>query len=146
MEIARYSVEEILPILGSLRRHTFHLPNGRSYTIRTSCSRLLTFKNSLECVWCGCVGNVFKLEASRHYSPHLNLYYIKDPNSKHILMTRDHIIPKSMCGDDRPDNLQTMCEKCNQKKGDLLSLHFVCQMTDWPLAPEITKLRKLRHR
>lgn len=27
-----------------------------------------------------------------------------------------------------------MCSQCNQAKGTLTPLHFVCKMTQWPLA------------
>lgn len=47
---------------------------------------------------------------------HLNLYALKD--NKEVLMTQDHIIPKSRGGSNRLSNLQTMCSKCNQKKGN----------------------------
>ena len=40
------------------------------------------------------------------------------------LMTVDHIIPKSQGGTNDPDNLQTMCVKCNMWKKDDLSWRY----------------------
>lgn len=50
---------------------------------------------------------------------HLNLYAI-DENGKEVLMTKDHIIPKSKGGADDISNYQTMCERCNEAKGNRL--------------------------
>ncbi len=33
-------------------------------------------------------------------------------------LTCDHVIPKSLGGKDWLKNLQTLCKKCNEKKGD----------------------------
>lgn len=50
-------------------------------------------------------------------SYHFNLYALKE-NGHEVLMTKDHIIPKCKGGGLSLSNLQTMCHKCNQKKGD----------------------------
>jgi 5-methylcytosine-specific restriction endonuclease McrA len=46
---------------------------------------------------------------------HFNLYAIDD-NGDEILMTKDHIIPKSKGGRNHLSNYQPMCCVCNQKK------------------------------
>lgn len=43
-----------------------------------------------------------------------------DENGKEVLMTKDHIIPKSKGGADDISNYQTMCERCNEAKGNRL--------------------------
>lgn len=78
------------------------------------------FTKGYTCSKCGLTGQFFALEKpidSQRY--HLNLYAI-DKNGKEILMTKDHIIPKSKGGKNRIENYQPMCEKCNSKKGNRL--------------------------
>lgn len=72
------------------------------------------------CVSCGIVGKIFALEKQlNEKSYHLNLYAI-DEYGKEILMTKDHIVPRSKGGKDNLDNYQTMCTTCNFEKGDIL--------------------------
>lgn len=41
---------------------------------------------------------------------------IIDENGKEVLMTKDHIIPKSKGGANDISNYQTMCKRCNEAK------------------------------
>jgi 5-methylcytosine-specific restriction endonuclease McrA len=94
-------------------------------SVRVTGTRLGAFKKSLVCAGCGRVGSRFYIE--RHHRRggdekygdgwHLNLYTV-NPNGSETLMTRDHIIPRSKGGRDRLSNSQTMCHKCNNRKGD----------------------------
>lgn len=73
----------------------------------------------LTCVNCGIKGEFFSLErhkASIHDKYHFNLYARK--NEKDILMTKDHIIPKSKGGKNCLNNYQPMCAECNFRKAD----------------------------
>ena len=86
--------------------------------------RYLTFATSgIECVECGIKGLYFAKETDDCYSEnpryHLNLY-AKNNKGKEVLMTKDHIIPKSLGGRNNIQNLQTMCCNCNYKKGSNL--------------------------
>lgn len=58
-----------------------------------------------------------KEKRPKDVSYHLNLYAV-DENGKEILMTKDHIIPKSKGGKDHISNYQTMCVRCNMTKGN----------------------------
>lgn len=73
------------------------------------------------CPCCGGIeGKYFAKE--RHLqdkSYHLNLYAVDD-NGDEILMTKDHIMPRSKGGIDDISNYQTMCKLCNEAKGNKL--------------------------
>ena len=78
------------------------------------------FTKGCKCAVCGIEGKYFAKE--RHPSDsvyHLNLYAVDD-NGNEILMTKDHIIPRSKGGIDDISNYQTMCKLCNEAKGNKL--------------------------
>ena len=78
------------------------------------------FTKGIKCACCGIEGKYFaKEKVSCDKSYHLNLYAI-DENGKEVLMTKDHILPKSKGGKDEIDNYQTMCIRCNEAKGNNL--------------------------
>lgn len=78
----------------------------------------LFFTKGTKCVCCGIEGKYFAKERSiRQAAYHLNLYAIDD-NGQEVLITKDHIIPKSKGGKDELENYQTMCIRCNERKGN----------------------------
>lgn len=81
----------------------------------------LFFTKGMTCVECGLTGQFFAKEkhTNKENRYHLNLYAI-DKNGKEVLMTKDHIIPKSKGGKNILDNYQCMCVNCNCKKGSTL--------------------------
>jgi len=85
------------------------------HRVKTYSQRYELFKKSLICVACGCVGIVMKLQKTdpESISAHFNLYTTED-----ILMTKDHIVPKSRGGKNILSNYQTMCAECNEAKGN----------------------------
>lgn len=105
------------------------VPNGTTYEVKASSFRYELFRQNPKCVNCHRVGQLWILEA-HHKSdrPHLNLYHVgaESKDWKNVcpgglvLMTKDHIIPKSKGGPTRLDNLQTMCTICNMLKADNL--------------------------
>jgi 5-methylcytosine-specific restriction endonuclease McrA len=78
------------------------------------------FTKGTKCVCCGIEGRYFaKEKCVNAKSYHLNLYAI-DENGEEVLMTKDHIIPRSKGGKNNISNYQTMCERCNVAKGNRL--------------------------
>lgn len=74
------------------------------------------FKKGITCVKCGVNGEFFALEIDRGGGMHLDLYgYIDD---EEVLLTVDHIVPKSKGGLNNMINYQTMCKLCNEIKAD----------------------------
>lgn len=85
--------------------------------------RYKTFDKGIFCVVCGREGKYFRLEKhilhadTDRNSWHFNLYSLNGEGGE-ILMTKDHILPKSKGGGNHISNLQTMCSQCNVKKGN----------------------------
>lgn len=76
------------------------------------------FTKGCNCVKCGIEGKYFAKEKRvKDKSYHLNLYGVDD-NGQEVLITKDHIIPKSKGGKDELENYQTMCVRCNKEKGN----------------------------
>lgn len=78
------------------------------------------FTKGCKCAVCGIEGKYFAKEKFADQSTyHLNLYAVDD-NGDEILMTKDHILPRSKGGIDDISNYQTMCKLCNEAKGNKL--------------------------
>lgn len=126
VRIATYlNVEELLHSITSCKDKYYELPNG--YKVKTSSLRYHTFNQNLTCINCGLTGCFLALERFLYDEGgdegekegqgfHLNLYAL-DELGREVLMTKDHIIPKSKGGADNLENLQTMCTRCNGNKG-----------------------------
>lgn len=116
--IDTYLPHELLPLVGVHDSWVF----SNNWVDLTSIRYFHYKQNSLVCACCGVKGVVFHLEMMRrglkkYRDPHFNLYgQLND--SQLIMMTIDHIIPKSRGGGNKVSNLQTLCETCNQKKGN----------------------------
>jgi len=113
-----YQIDEVLPFIVKSR----HDPNANrmfnGYKVKMWSLRYQTFQKNLACVSCGLKGQYFALEKSKSNTftrYHFNLY-AKLSNGEEVLMTKDHINPKSLGGVERIENMQTMCKVCNEIK------------------------------
>ena len=100
-------------------------------------------RNGVKCVRCGIEGSYFAAERARDtvmvqvVNPkyHLNLYH-KTESGGEIMLTVDHILPRSRGGMDVVENMQPMCVICNTAKGNL---------TEEELKAGITKSELSKH-
>lgn len=106
-----------MPLLGN--NFLANMP-GTRHRITTNSNRLMILKANQQCIICGLVGAFWKLEMhSSAPRPHLGLYAFElNKRGEHILMTVDHIMPKSLGGSKELNNLQTMCTICNNLKAN----------------------------
>lgn len=87
--------------------------------IKVGSPRLRTYLKGTDCVHCGLKGSFFAVEACKpsFKNYHLNLYALT-PGGGEVMMTSDHIHPKSKGGLGSLRNRQPMCRNCNEKKGN----------------------------
>jgi PTH2 family peptidyl-tRNA hydrolase len=69
---------------------------------------------------CGLEGSFFSLDKWPDGSLHLDLY-AKDKKGVDVLMTIDHVFPKSKGGADNIKNYEPMCKVCNETKADKIN-------------------------
>lgn len=149
IRIATYDIDQVLPFVfnkekrfalkqagvdytdfawrnASTRRY-FYFQNEqlRSTNVAMGSHRYQLFlEKGIECIECGLKGKYFALERGFGDNPnrfHFNLYGVNDAGDE-ILMTKDHILPRSAGGRNVISNYQTMCCICNQNKSDRIPL------------------------
>jgi hypothetical protein len=87
--------------------------------VKMTSQRYKVFQDNLVCVECGIEGAflaIEKEESSNTKNYHINMYGMKGDDE--VLMTKDHILPKSKGGKNIHSNYQTMCSTCNSQKGN----------------------------
>ena len=87
--------------------------------VKVTSQRYKVFQDNKCCVKCGLKGEFLAIEKFSEdiKKYHINMYGI-DEHEHEVLMTKDHIIPKSKGGKNIQSNYQTMCTKCNIDKGN----------------------------
>jgi len=107
----------------------YHIFDGDRISMTSIRYRVFKFV-SYKCKDCGLVGEYFAKE--RHHHPnsidqsyHFNLYG-HNKNGDEIMLTKDHIKPKSFGGQNVLMNMECMCKKCNEKKGNEWNGHSGC--------------------
>lgn len=114
----------ISDILDNMHNDT-HIFDGE--TVAMQSHRYHCFKErGTTCIACGIEGTHFRLErAGNAKRYHFNLY-----TDSGRMMTKDHIVPKSKGGANHIDNYQTMCYKCNNRKGTQNNDIFIQQIKE----------------
>lgn len=124
------SLEEVLPIIKKyMEFNGKHKIQIKDYFVNVQSLRLRTFaKTGVQCPCCDNKASFFAVErnlgATGGY--HLNLYGI-NKDDKEILFTHDHIIARSLGGEDNIENARTMCGPCNWEKGRIEQQIKLCQ-------------------
>ena len=110
-----FSIDEVLSKITDFKERV----KFGSARIRMNSQRYITFKEKgTKCVCCGIEGKYFKMDKFKHDKYfHFNLYALNEKGQE-VLMTKDHIDPKSNGGKNHIDNYQTMCTICNFEKSD----------------------------
>ena len=119
--------------------YTHKISFGKNISINVKSTRVkmfLTYKKR-RCVCCGLETSFAAIESAPQTpdQKHLNFYGV-DENGFEVLMTWDHIQPRSKGGKDSQSNAQCMCEVCNGIKGNSLSFDEVREERKRRLLPE----------
>lgn len=120
--IAKVGLKKVLRHIGEpvyrLRAQHYQSGHWQTYRLKLSNARMMLFGKHQECQCCGLKGRYFWLEHSGCFSPHLNMYGV-NRHGKEIMLTMDHIDPRSNGGTTSLDNLQVLCQRCNKIKKHL---------------------------
>jgi hypothetical protein len=117
VHIGECSPEDVFPYITTDDVKKEYVINGQSYYVRMNSTRYFVFRTNPVCVACGLRGTRIMLDINPgDQSPHFNLY--GEVDGRLILMTKDHIVPKSKGGEDVLENFQTTCQICNNLKSN----------------------------
>lgn len=130
-ELGTYSVGEVHALLGR-KYETKRIALSDGQLFKPSSQRLeLFFAKGTICVECGIEGTIYVLETHDLNVPgHLNLY--AETRGGRVMLTKDHILPRSKGGRDIQANYVPMCRPCNETKANRL-----------PTDEELARVREL---
>ena len=113
-------VEDVLPFVVKDKRDEGAERNYGGHMVKMWSLRYQIFQKSLVCCNCGIKGEYFALEkpeADPGTRYHFNLYARLDSGAE-VLITKDHVVPKSKGGTDSVNNMRTMCKVCNEMRSN----------------------------
>lgn len=124
IRLKKYTIPEVLDFV-DLKAPRIPMPQ-KEYSgvfVKMLSDRYTCFKvKGTKCDECGIEGQYFWLEKHEYANAdsgryHFNLYAV-DKDGNEVLMTKDHIIPKSWGGESSIRNYRTLCCQCNKEKDD----------------------------
>ena len=120
-----YSVSRILyraEVADGKGKDSFIVSGNR---IRISMTLRTFMRYGVKCAGCGTKARYFTIFRNEKGS-FLQLFAY-DGEGKEVLMTKDHIVPRSKGGADDLKNYQPMCAICNTKKGNRYDYEEDCR-------------------
>lgn len=117
IRIGQINHDDFYPYIGFKAPKKEFSFDDATYSVKMNSSRYALFKANPNCVSCGLKGEFLFLEKNPiDKTAHVNCY-AKDGN-EYVMMTKDHIKARSIGGQDKLENYQTMCQICNNLKSD----------------------------
>lgn len=108
-----YSPEVIFEFMKNNPKEMFYVDEeGNRCKLRRA---RVFFEKGCKCKLCPTTGSFFALEQWKAGDFHFDFFAI-DQDGDEVLMTIDHIVPKSKGGPDHIDNYDPMCKVCNEIK------------------------------
>lgn len=132
------------------------IKNFKGFDVLSGLLGYKVFKHKgIKCPCCPIQGEYFALEKtpgngkSKYNNWHFNLYGT-DAFGREVMITKDHITPRSKGGPNELKNLQPMCMVCNTKKGSLHMKEFEAKekgkIYDWNLDHANHVIKRLSER
>lgn len=143
--MVRHSILSIDYLEKLTDKHTPSLyRNIHGVDVKISSQRYELFKKNICCVRCGIEGKFLAIEKLNNniHNYNINVYSI-NKNGDEILMTKDHIIPKSKGGKDIMKNYQTMCINCNKYSDSKSLKHIINNYIFFKTNKQINKIDKI---
>ena len=128
VRVGIFEIKDVLPFVVRDKRDAGAIRSYGEHKVKMWSMRYQTFQKSLSCGSCGVTGQYFALEKCADDPGtrfHFNLY-AKTANGDEVLITKDHIFPKSKGGGNGLSNMQTMCKVCNEMKRDKMETERSC--------------------
>ena len=113
--LASFPLDDVLPYATEDKIRRDYQVGDKIYPVKMNSERYRLFRKSAKCHYCGLEGTRLHLDfCTLTQTAHFNLY--GEENGQLILMTKDHIIPRSKGGGDYLRNYVTSCRTCNMIK------------------------------
>lgn len=126
-----YNIQEVFNLIGEENLKLNKMPFGREskadihvdgFNVHKFSLRYMTFfQKGTTCACCGKEGTYFTLDLASEATEESNRRHFNLRAEDGTLMTRDHILPKSLGGAETVENMQTYCVDCNKAKGNTYS-------------------------